>query len=128
MNRFKFRISLALASFALGLVFGCAKPAPLPTGAINAVDAGLNANLQAAHAAVLQYEADVNAGKHKPTVTEAAIVNKLINALNTADPLYQSYHAALVADPTVGEPQQLIDALNAVATNLSAIQALVKGN
>ena len=128
MTRLKFRITIALAAFALGLALGCAKPAPLPTGAINAVDAGLNANLQAAHTAVVQYEADVNAGKHTPTPEEKVIVNQLIAALNTADPLYQSYHAALVADPTAGEPQQLIDALTAITTNLSAIQALVKGN
>ena len=106
---------------------GCkTTPAPLPTGAINAVDAVLNANLQAAHAAVVQYEADVTAGTHTPTASEKSVVNTLIVSLNTADPLYQSYHAALVADPTAGEPAQLAAAVTAVASNLSALQALIQ--
>ena len=119
----------ALASLALVLTLAGCKPAnaPLPTGAINATDAGLNANLQAAHAAVVQYEADVTAGKHTPTAQEKAIVNDLITALNTADPLYQSYHAALVANPGAGEPANLAAALAAVTANLGQLQALISG-
>ena len=124
MKRFTFLASLALVMF---LFVGCkAVNTPLPTGAINAADASINANLQAAHAAVAQYEANVIAGKHIPEATEKAIVNKLVAALNTADPLYQSYHAQLVANPAAGEPQQLVDALLAVTQNLSAIQSLVQ--
>ena len=121
------RIAIFTASILLALCVGChAANVPLPTGAINATDAQINANLQAAHAAVLQYEADVTAGKHTPDATEKTVVNKLVAALNFADPLYQSYHAALVANPAAGEPQQLIDALTAVTANLSAIQTLVQ--
>jgi len=121
------RIALFTA-LAVGLcMIGCkAANAPLPSGAINAADAALNANLQAAHAGLVQYEADVTAGKHIPDATEKVIVNKVIVSLNTADALYQSYHAALVANPAAGEPQQLIDAMTAVTTNLSALQALVQ--
>ena len=123
MKNFGMLIGLALALS----VTGCkTTPAPLPAGAVNSVDAGLNENLQAAHAAVVQYQADVTAGKHTPTAAEKTVVNALIVALNTADPLYQSYHAALVADPTAGEPQQLIDALAAVTANLSAVQNLIQ--
>jgi hypothetical protein len=123
MTRFKMLLGVALALS----VAGCkTTPAPLPAGAINSVDAGLNENLQAAHAAVVQYEADVTAGKHTPDATEKAVVNKLIAALNVADPLYQSWHAALVADPTAGEPQQLIDALAAVTANLNAVQTIIQ--
>jgi hypothetical protein len=122
---------IAIAALAVALSFGMAgcapKNQPLPTGAVNAVDAQLNANLQAAHAALVQYEADVTAGKHVPSADEKALVNKFIVSLNTADVLYQSYHAALVANPASGEPQQLIDALTAVTTNLSALQAFVRG-
>jgi hypothetical protein len=109
------------------MLAGCAnKTAPLPNGAINAADAGLNENLQAAHATVLQYEADVTAGKHVPDATEKVIVNKVIAALNVADPLYQQWHTTLQANPAAGEPQQLIDAVAVVTTNIGAIQALVK--
>lgn len=128
-----------MAFGAIVVLEGCAaqKPVPLPIGAINAVDAGINANLQAAHAAVVQYEADVTAGKHTPDATEKVIVNKLVASINVADLLYcgpvngqcapSSYHAQLVANPSVGEPQQLIDALAAVAANLTAIQSIVQG-
>lgn len=121
------RTLAALALLGFIMLAGCAnKTAPLPTGAINATDAGLNENLQAAHAAVIQYEADVTAGKHVPDATEKVIVNKVIAALNVADPLYQQWHTALQANPAAGEPQQLIDAVAVVTTNLSAIQALVQ--
>jgi hypothetical protein len=133
------RIALFTA-LAVGLcMIGCkAANAPLPSGAINAADAALNANLQAAHAGLVQYEADVTAGKHIPDATEKVIVNKVIASLNLADVLYcgapavgspcaaASYHAQLVANPAAGEPQQLIDAMTAVTTNLSALQALVQ--
>ena len=121
--------TIALASIALALCLSGCKPAttPLPTGAVNTLDAQINEDLQAAHAAVIQYEADVIAGKHTPTANEKVVVNQLIAALNTADPIYQNFHAQLVANPTAGEPQQLIDALAAVTANLNALVALVKG-
>ena len=125
MKRFTALASLALVMF---LFVGCkAVNTPLPTGAINAADAGLNANLQAAHAALVQYEADVASGQHVPDATEKAIVNKVILSLNTADSLYQSYHAALKLNPGAGEPAELVSALAAVTTNLQALQALIQG-
>jgi hypothetical protein len=102
--------------------------APLPSGAINNVDAQVNATLQAAHAAVVQYESDVTAGKHTPTAEEKSIVNKLVQALNVADPLFQQWHSALQVNPAAGQPQALADALTAVSQNLNSIQTLVKGN
>jgi hypothetical protein len=120
-------ISITAVCLMAICLFGCkAANTPLPAGAINAVDAQINANLQAAHAAVVQYEADVAAGKHTPDATEKAVVNKLIASLNFADPLYQNYHAQLAANPAAGEPQQLADALTDVSQNLSAIQSLVQ--
>ena len=119
---------IALAFLAVMLMAGCVpKNQPLPAGAINAADAQLNANLQAAHAALVQYEADVTVGKHTPSADEKSLVNKLIVSLNTAEILYEVYHEQLVVNPAAGEPQQLIDALAAVTTNLSALQALVQG-
>jgi hypothetical protein len=120
--------TLALLAIALALPLAACKSAtaPLPTGAVNTLDASINADLQAAHAAVVQYEADVKAGTHTPTAQEKSVVNTLIAALNTADPLYQSYHAQLVANPAAGEPQQLIDALAAVTSNLTAIENLIQ--
>jgi hypothetical protein len=130
-----------LAGLALALCMtGCkAANIPLPAGAINATDASLNTNLQAAHAGLVQYQADVASGKHTPDATEKTIVNKVIVSLNLADLLYcgspavgspcapASYHAQLVANPAAGEPQQLIDAMLAVTANLSALQTMIQG-
>ncbi len=114
---------------ALALGQGCKTAiAPLPANAINSVDAGINENLQAAHAFIVQYESDVASGKHAPTANEKAAVNKVIAALNVADPLYQSYHTALASNPNTGEPAELAAAITAVTDNLSALIALVKGN
>ena len=126
MKRALFAAALGLAT--LFTVTGCKQvAAPLPTNAVNAVDAGINENLQAAHAAVVKYQADVAAGLHTPTPSEKLIVNDLINTLNVADPMYQNYHAVLKLNPAAGEPAELIAAVNAVTSNLSNLIALVKG-
>lgn len=135
------RIGTITASLMLAFCLTACKTAtaPLPPGAINAADAGINANLQAVRAGLVQYEADVANGTHIPDATEKAIVNKVIVSLNLADLLYcgapavgspcapASYHAQLVANPAAGEPQQLIDAITAVTTNFSALQTLIQG-
>ena len=117
-------VMVAVVLFPVVLT-GC-KPAPLPQGAYTAPDAQINEDLQAAHAALVQYAADVKSGAHAPTAQEKAIVNKLIDAVNIADPAYQQYHAALAANPTAPEPAALIAALANVASNLSALEALIK--
>ena len=114
-----------LVAFLLVPMAGC-KPAPLPQGAYTAPDAQTNEDLQAAHAALLQYSADVKNGTHVPTAEERVVVNKLIDAVNIADPAYQQYHAALAANPSAPEPAALIAALANVASNLSALEALIK--
>ena len=116
-------VMVAVVLFPVVLT-GC-KPAPLPQGAYTAPDAQINEDLQAAHAALVQYAADVKSGAHAPTAQEKAIVNKLIDAVNIADPAYQQYHAALAANPTAPEPAALIAALANVASNLSALEALI---
>jgi hypothetical protein len=136
VKRFTLFASLMLV---MSLFVGCkAANTPLPANAINATDARISANLEAAHAAVVNYQSNVVAGKHTPDATEKAVVNKFIASLNAADRIYcgapaqgqpcavGSYHALLVANPAAGEPQQLIDAMLAVTQNLSAIQTLVQ--
>jgi hypothetical protein len=128
--------AIFILAFALS---GCAKPGPLPTGAVNAVDAGLNENLQAAHAAIVQYQADVAAGKHVPTASEKTLINATIAALNTADTLYcgapapgqpcatTSFHAQLLLNPNAGESPDLAAAISTVTANINQILALIKG-
>jgi hypothetical protein len=117
---------LLACGLSLGMLAGCAKQAPLPTGAYAPADASINEDLQAAHAALAKYSADVASGLHVPSAQEKVVINKLIDAVNIADPAYQSYHAALAANPTAPEPAALIAALASVTSNLSALEALVK--
>ena len=120
-------ITIAGLALAVGLV-GChMAQRPLPVGAVNAVDAQINSDLQTARTAILKYQADVAAGLHKATPTETMVVHNLAHAINVADPLYQSYHAALLANPGAGEPAELAAALTAVAQNKDMILALIKG-
>ena len=120
-----------LAAFAIFLslsIVGC-RPvtAPLPKGAINNVDDGINADLQAAQAGLVQYQADVNAGKHKPGVQEKAIVNDLAHAYNAAYPIYQAWHKQLVADPSTPIPGQLTTLLGAITGDLQKIDTFIVG-
>jgi hypothetical protein len=128
----KINFRLVLFSLILGLGLGFAlgcKPAsaPLPAGAINAVDAQTNADLQAAHAYVAQWQADVKAGKYTPSAQEKSIFSSLVTGLNTADPLYQSWHTALATSPTTGEPAELSAAITAIEQNLAQLITLAKG-
>ena len=129
----------AVAALGLLLTAGCGKPAPPPSGAVNAVDAGINENLIFAHAALANHEADLATGKRVASASEKKIVNDLVKALNLADALYcnapaadqpcapGSYHAVLKLNPMAGEPAELTAALSTVAANLASIEALVKG-
>jgi hypothetical protein len=115
-----------ILAFVLGLALtGCKTvSAPLPTGAINTVDAQINAILQAGHAAVVQYDADVAAG-FAPTAAYKAILSNLTNALNIADPMYQSYHATLMTAPSTAEPESLVTATAQVQNLLGQIPGTV---
>lgn len=117
--------SIACTVIVAVLLCGC-KPAttPLPTGAINTVDAQINAILQAAHAAEVQYSADVTGG-FVPTAAYAALMGQLKTALNTADPLYIAYHQQLTTSPLTAEPAQLVTATANVQTLLGQIPGTV---
>ena len=69
-------VMVAVVLFPVVLT-GC-KPAPLPQGAYTAPDAQINEDLQAAHAALLQYSADVKSGAHVPTAQERIIDRKSV--------------------------------------------------
>jgi hypothetical protein len=136
------RITALTGTALLALVCvmtGCAtKTAPLPTNAINATDAQINSDLQTLRAGLAQYEADVANGTHVPDASEKVFINNLIAASNAADKIYcgapsadapcapGSFHAQLMINPAAGEPQQLIDAMLAITSNLTTLQNLIK--
>jgi len=115
----------AIVSVGSITTVGCRKQlAPLPTNAINSVDAQLNSILQAGHAAAVQYQGDVKAG-FKPAPQFKAVMKTLIDALNIADPLYQSYHSALVANPSAPVPSDLSNAVAKVGSALGSLPSTV---
>ena len=120
--------ALLIATVIACFLAGC-KPATtaLPAGAVNSVDATINESLQAAHAYVAQWQADVASGKHVPTAAEKTAIGQVVTDLNIADPLFQQFHAALVANPGAGEPANLAAALAAVTSDLANLVSAVKG-
>jgi hypothetical protein len=112
------------------LVVGCAVKAnaPLPQNAVNATDAEINAILQAAHAAVVQYDNDVAAG-FVPSAALKTAVSQLTNALNIAQPLEQTFHTTLQSNPGAAEPPALSTAVSQVSaamTNLTSVSTVQK--
>jgi hypothetical protein len=106
---------------------GCAHQvnAPLPALAVDQIDATVNSILQPAHA----FAADLSAAvlSTDPQVhielspAQKAILVKLNQALNVADPLEQAYHA----QPTSITATQLQNAASQVSTAFSAAQAAI---
>jgi hypothetical protein len=118
---------LLVASVLICILAGCKTVnAPLPAGAVNQVDATINESLQAAHAYVAQWQKDVASGAHVATATEKTVMTKVVTDLNIADPLYQQFHAALVANPGAGEPADLAAALAAVTSDLANLVSAAK--
>ena len=119
---------LALALGASLLLAGCPHNAAarLPANAVGPVDAGIYESLAAAHAYAAKWLTDVRSGAYKPGAAEDEAMRQLVLSLNTADPLYISYHNALVANPSAGEPAELAAAITAVTENLSGLIALAK--
>lgn len=112
------------------LAIGCAVKAnaPLPRNAVNATDAEINAILQAAHAAVVQYNTDVAAG-FVPSATLKSAVSQLTNALDIAQPLEQTFDATLRTNPAAAEPAALSTAVSQVSaamTNLTSVSTVQK--
>lgn len=116
------KMILALPLLLVGCVHNVT--APLPAGAVNGVDAQINAILQAGHAAVVQYNTDVSSG-FVPSVAYKAIMTNLTTALNVADPLYQGYHVTLMTAPQTAEPQSLVMATANVQSALNQVPTAV---
>lgn len=115
-------LSIATLGLAIGWMTGCKASVapPLPPGAANQLDAQINEVLQAGHAAAVKYESDVTAG-FNPSAAFKATMTQLVNALNIADPLYQTYHATLATNPAATEPPALSAAVTSVSNSLTQI-------
>jgi hypothetical protein len=84
------------------LIAGCAHQvnAPLPPGALNAFDADSYRTLSDGHAAIQSIQQDAAAGKLTLDANQKTVLNKAIADVNTADHLYQAYHASGAGDTT----------------------------
>lgn len=117
-------MKLALLSIFLALpLAGCGvrATAPLPAGAINSADAVIYRTLADAHGFTAKVHDEVLAGKAKLTPAQTTVFNKLIVDLNTADVLYQAYHAAGAATEVLLTP-----AVNKVSADLAAATAQIQ--
>lgn len=97
--------------------------APLPSGAINQLDATTNSLLQTAHAFAARVSSAVQSTDPnihiELSATQKGLLNALNRSLNIADPLEQAYHAS-------GAPSSasaLQSAANDVKSKLTAAQS-----
>jgi hypothetical protein len=115
----KFAFFALATCLALLFIAGCAKQvtAPLPAGALNTFDADSYRVLSDAHAAIQSIRDDAAAGKITLNAGQKVVVNHVIADDNTADHLYQAYHANGTGDTTA--LSQAIQALIADLASLS---------
>ncbi|HMF74288.1 MAG TPA: hypothetical protein VK604_01370 [Bryobacteraceae bacterium] len=92
--------------------------AKLPPGALNTFDADSYRVLSDAHAVVQSIHDDAAAGKVTLNDGQTALINHVIADDNTADHLYQAYHANASGDTTALSQaiQQLISDLASLST------------
>lgn len=100
------------------LITGCQVKAntTLPPGALNTFDADSYRVLSDAHAVVQSIHDDAAAGKVTLTEGQKALVNHVISDDNTADHLYQAYHASGAGDTTA-----LSQAIQALVGDLASL-------
>jgi hypothetical protein len=92
-------------------------PSALAPGALNAFDQQAYQTLSAAHA----FAVSASGNAATLTTTEKADLNSFIAILNTADVLYQAYHAGTATQA------QVQTQLNAVATSQATFSSAVTG-
>jgi hypothetical protein len=94
-------ISAIVLVLAMTFTVGCAKTpatAPIP-GQINAFDATTFRALMDAQAAINSFKADLASGKLTETPGIKTALNQVITDYDTANVLYQAYHAAAGTTP-----------------------------
>ena len=91
----KLMTTLLLAG-ALTVTAGCHKTAPTAPvpGAINTFDSTIYRALMDAQAAINSIRTDIQSGKLTETPGINTALNQVINDYNTADALWQAYHAS----------------------------------
>ena len=92
----KHKLSVLAVTTVLVLGLGCAKKAaaPLPAGAINSFDATTYRALADAQAAINSFKSSVSSGQVTETPAIKTALNQVIQDYNSADALYQAYHAS----------------------------------
>ena len=118
-------IPLGLIALLTLTLLGCAAKTtstPLPIGATNPTDASSYRVLVDAKAFLGSIGSSVTAGKLTLTATQKTTYNALVTASNTADALWEQYHAATAAQQATLAPQ-----LTTATNNLNAALAAAQG-
>lgn len=119
------RVVLALA-LSLGMIGGVAchkntPAAPIP-GQINTFDGTAYRTLMDAQAAINSVRNDVASGKLILTAAQRNVFNQIIADYNTANALWQTYHAG-----ATNNAQALTSAINQLVVDISTISNQFKG-
>lgn len=129
---------IALATLALSLVaFPACKQvnAPLPAWAPNAQVALVGSVISSANAVVNGYETDQADCAVTPSLTKCpgvnnaaihAAVENIQKALTIAQPQFNSWEAAVTANPNATEPANLAAAISIIQTTLAQLPTLTK--
>lgn len=114
---------LTLALLTLAFSVGCAKQitAPIP-GQLNAFDGTCYRTLMDAQAALNSVKANVAAGTLTLTPTQTKVFDQIVADYNTADALWQTYHAGATQDTTA-----LTAAINQLIADIATISSQFGG-
>jgi hypothetical protein len=118
-------VPVVLCAIALSVALvGCKTAAtPLPSWAVNGQQALVGDVIAGADAAVVQYETDVKGG-YRPPVSERAAMQAIQESLAIAQPEYNTWAAALKANPAAVEPANLNAVISTIQTALATLPTL----
>jgi hypothetical protein len=127
------RLALLSIWLALPLVACKTVNTPLPAWAPNVQIATVGSVISSAHAVVVGYEQDQVDCAAQPALTKCpgvanpgihAAVSAIQKALTIAQPEFDTWEKAVVANPTAVEPADLAAAISTIQTTLAQLPAL----
>ena len=124
---------IIFASIALVMVFstftvtGCKQQSKPPAWALTVPERTVGDIIASANAAVVKYEADVKAGVPAAANPQLkAVMRKIQQALTVAQPGYNTWAAALKANPNAPQPAELAGAIASLQSLLAQLPSLTQ--
>lgn len=125
------RIAIALLALAaigfVPVVTGCKTQSPPPAWAITAPERTVGDVIYSANSAVVKYETDKTAGMAYTANTKLkAVMRDIQKSLAVAQPAYNTWNAALKANPAAPEPANLAGAIATIQSLLGQLPSLTQ--